>query len=103
MISSEAAPFAKTGGLADVVGSLPAALRSYGDEVAVVIPRYESIDLKNALRVWDDLVVHLGPASYPVSIYRAPADYPVYLVDCPPLFDRTGFYRSEERRVGKEC
>ena len=92
MISSEAAPFAKTGGLADVVGSLPAALRSYGDEVAVVIPRYESIDLKNALRVWDDLVVHLGPASYPVSIYRAPAEYPVYLVDCPPLFDRTGFY-----------
>ena len=37
MISSEAAPFAKTGGLADVVGSLPPALRSYGDEVAVVI------------------------------------------------------------------
>src|ERR1017187_6957977 len=92
MISSEGAPFAKTGGLADVVGSLPAALRSYGDEVAVVIPRYGSIDLKNALRVWDDLAVHLGPASYAVSIYRAPADYPVYLVDCPPLFDRTGFY-----------
>ena len=40
MISSEAAPFAKTGGLADVVGALPLALRSYGDEVAVVIPRY---------------------------------------------------------------
>ena len=92
MISSEAAPFAKTGGLADVVGSLPAALRSYGDEVAVVIPRYGSIDLKNARRVWDNLAVHLGPASYPVSIYRSPAEYPVYLVDCPPLFDRAGFY-----------
>src|ERR1039457_599988 len=92
MISSEAAPFAKTGGLADVVGSLPAALRSYGDEVAVVIPRYASIDLKNARRVWDNLAVHFGPVSYPVSIYRAPAEYPVYLVDCPPLFDRKGFY-----------
>src|SRR5215475_5604979 len=46
MISSEAAPFAKTGGLADVVGALPAALRSCGDDVAVVIPRYGSIDLK---------------------------------------------------------
>ena len=61
MISSEAAPFAKTGGLADVVGSLPSALRSFGDEVAVVIPRYASIDLKNARRVWDNLPVHFGP------------------------------------------
>jgi starch synthase len=92
MISSEAAPFAKTGGLADVVGSLPAALRAFGDEVAVVIPRYGSIDLKDARRVWDNLAVHFGPDAYPVSIYRAPAEHPVYLVDCPPLFDRMGFY-----------
>jgi starch synthase len=92
MVSSEAAPFAKTGGLADVVGSLPSALRSLGEEVAVVIPRYASIDLKIAHRVWDDLPVHFGPASFPVSIYQAPAAYPVYLVDCPPLYDRKGFY-----------
>ena len=92
MISSEAAPLAKTGGLADVVGSLPSALRSFGDEVAVVIPRYASIDLKTVRRVWDNLPVHFGPASYPVSIYQAQADYPLYLVDCPPLYDRKGFY-----------
>ena len=36
MVSSEAAPLAKTGGLADVVGALPSALRSFGDEAAVV-------------------------------------------------------------------
>ena len=92
MVSSEAAPFAKTGGLADVVGSLPLALRSCGDEVAVVIPRYGSIDLKNSRRVWDNLAVHFGPAHYPITIYQAPAEYPVYLVDCPPLFDRKGLY-----------
>jgi starch synthase len=92
MISSEAAPLAKTGGLADVVGSLPSALRSFGDEVAVVIPRYASINLKTVRRVWDNLPVHFGPASYPVSIYLAQADYPLYLVDCPPLYDRKGFY-----------
>ena len=92
MVSSEAAPFAKTGGLADVVGSLPAALRSYGEEVAVVIPRYGSIDLKTARRVWDNLPVYFGPDSYPVSIYQAPAEFPVYLVDCPPLYDRKGLY-----------
>jgi starch synthase len=92
MVSSEVAPFAKTGGLADVVGSLPPVLRSYGEEVAVVIPRYGSIDLKTARRVWDHLPVYLGPDSYPVSIYQAPAEFPVYLVDCPPLYDRKGLY-----------
>jgi starch synthase len=92
MVSSEAAPFAKTGGLADVVGALPTFLRSLGDEVAVVIPRYASVDLKTAHRVWDNLTVHFGPVSFPVSIYRAPAAYPVYLVECPPLYDRKGFY-----------
>jgi len=92
MISSEAAPFAKTGGLADVVGSLPSALRAFGDQVAVVIPRYASIDLKTVRRVWDSLPVYFGAEGYPVSIYQATAPYPVYLVDCPPLFDRKGFY-----------
>ena len=92
MVASEVAPFAKTGGLADVVGSLPAALRSCGEEVAVVIPRYGSIDLKTARRVWDHLPVYFGADSYPVSIYQAPAEYPVYLVDCPPLYDRKGLY-----------
>ena len=92
MVSSEVAPFAKTGGLADVVGSLPAVLRSCGEEVAVVLPRYGSIDLKTARRVWDHLPVYFGPDSYPVSIYQAPAEFPVYLVDCPPLYDRKGLY-----------
>ena len=92
MVSSEAAPFAKTGGLADVVGSLPAALRSFGEEVAMVIPRYGSIDLKAARRVWDHHPVYFGPDAYPVSIYQAPAEFPVYLVDCPPLYDRKALY-----------
>lgn len=92
MVSSEASPLAKTGGLADVVGALPAALRDHGDEAAVVIPRYGSIDLTSARRVYDHLPVYLGPAGFPVSIYQAAAEFPLYLVDCPPLFDRKGFY-----------
>ena len=92
MVSSEAAPLAKTGGLADVVGSLPSALRSFGDEVAVLIPRYGSIDLKGARRVYDRLAIYLGPERYDASIYQAAGEYPVYLVDCPPLYDRKGFY-----------
>lgn len=43
MIASEAAPFAKTGGLADVVAALPRALARLGHSVDVVIPRYRGI------------------------------------------------------------
>ena len=92
MVSSECAPLAKTGGLADVVGALPAALQNLGDQVAVVIPRYGAIDLKTARRVWDNATVFLGPARFDVAIYQAPEEFPLYLVDCPPLYDRAGFY-----------
>ncbi len=44
MLSAEVAPYAKVGGLADVVGSLPLALAAAGDEVVVAMPRYGSID-----------------------------------------------------------
>ena len=43
MIASECVPFAKTGGLADVVGALPRALANLGHRVDVVIPRYRGI------------------------------------------------------------
>ena len=41
--ASEAVPFCKTGGLADVAGSLPAALAAEGAEVAVVLPLYQKV------------------------------------------------------------
>lgn len=44
MLSAEVAPYAKVGGLADVVGSLPLALTAAGHEVVIVMPRYGSID-----------------------------------------------------------
>ncbi|MGB9458427.1 MAG: glycogen synthase GlgA [Bryobacteraceae bacterium] len=92
MISSEVAPLAKTGGLADVVGALPGALREFGCETAVVMPRYGSIPLKDARRVYDHLPVYLGPAGFDIAIYQAPAEYPLYLVECPRLFCRPGLY-----------
>jgi starch synthase len=91
MVASEAAPFAKTGGLADVIGALPVALRSYSCDAAVLLPRYGGISLKRARRVLD-LPVWLGPARYDTSVHLAPGDTPVYLLDCPPLYDRPGCY-----------
>ncbi len=92
MVSSEAAPLAKTGGLADVVGALPPSLQAQGDEAAVFLPRYGSIDLKGLRRVYDSATVYLGLARYDASIYQAAAEFPMFLLDCPPLFHRGGIY-----------
>jgi starch synthase len=92
MVSSECAPLAKTGGLADVLAALPPALTEYGDQAAVVIPRYAAIDLRGARRVYDSLPVYLGPARYDTAIYQAPAEFPLYLVDAPLLYGRKGLY-----------
>jgi len=92
MVSSEVAPLAKTGGLADAVGSLPPALRALGDDVAAIVPRYRSIDLKGLRRVYDRIPVFLGPARYDTTLYLAHESFPVYLVDCPPLYDRRELY-----------
>ncbi len=92
MVSSEAAPFAKTGGLADVVGSLPAALKAFGHEVAVLIPRYASVQAESARRVYDGLTIYFGPRRVDTVLYKHDSSVPVYLLDCPELFGRLGFY-----------
>ncbi len=89
MAASEAAPFAKTGGLADVLGSLPQALLAEGHEVAVAIPRYGSIPLHNAIRVAESLKLPLGAC----DIWRLDHNgVACYLVDSPALYDRPGIY-----------
>src|SRR5262249_2900314 len=92
MVASEAAPFAKTGGLADVIGSLPAALHSIGEQVAVLLPRYRAVKLNGARRVYDSLPVWLGGTLYDTSIYQIGESVPYALLECPPLYDRDGVY-----------
>jgi starch synthase len=93
MVASEANPFAKTGGLADVVGSLAAALRARGEEVGIVLPRYRCVPLENARRVWDDLGVWLGHAHYAAGVFQAlEREVSYYFIDCPALYDRDGIY-----------
>lgn len=96
MVASEAAPFAKTGGLADVVGSLPAALRSFDCEVAVLIPRYRAVDLSSARRIYDSLPVWLGGVLHQTSLYQADAATPFYFLEAPSLYDRDGFYGDSD-------
>ncbi len=91
MVASEAAPFAKTGGLADVLGSLPAALAPLGVEAAVLLPRYRSIPLDSAQRA-GDFPIWLGGSTYQVTLYRIQAGATYYFADCPALYDRDGIY-----------
>lgn len=93
MAASEAVPFAKTGGLADVMGALPVALKARGEDVGVVIPRYRGVRLDGARRVFDGLMVWLGGNSFRVDIHRLDHQgVPFFLADSPALFDRDGLY-----------
>ena len=92
MVSSEAAPFAKTGGLADVVGALPRALADFGHTTRVLLPRYRSVRKFPMRRIYDHLPVNLGPFHFDTAIYESETDPNFLFVDCPALFDRDGIY-----------
>ena len=96
MITSEAAPFAKTGGLADVLGALPPALAKLGEEVAVVMPRYGSVPLHGSTRISDAMRLSVGPTAFTVAIDQVEREGVRYLfVDCLPLYARAGVYSED--------
>jgi starch synthase len=96
MVASEAAPYAKTGGLADVVGALPAALSARGEQVGVVLPLYGSAAplLDGAERAYEDMRIWLTPhTQYVVNIRRlVQRDVTFFFVENPLLFGRPGLY-----------
>ena len=91
MVSSEASPWAKSGGLADVLAALPDALARVGHDVATVIPRYMGARSAPATRVIGGLQIPLGRRIYEVSIWELKSSR-VFFVDQPELFDRPGLY-----------
>jgi len=98
MVASEVAPWAKTGGLADVLGGLPAALGRLGHRSTIVLPRYRGIE-GSANDQSSTGYVELGAARHSVRWIVRDADAPVrtVFVDCPELFDRDGLYGSGGR------
>jgi starch synthase len=93
MVASEAAPFIKVGGLADVIGSLPPELKRRGVDVAVVLPWYAEAKVVESRCVLENVPIWLGPACYSVRVHMsAMRGVPYYLVECPPLFGRKGVY-----------
>jgi starch synthase len=93
MVASEATPFAKTGGLADVLGALPAALAERGEQVAVVLPGYRENRYPRLTRdAYRNLWIPIGPG-YTVDIQQlTERGVAYYFVQCPALYDRDGIY-----------
>lgn len=100
--SPEVVPFAKTGGLADVAGSLPLALRELGHEVKVILPKYTCIDANKygINKIIEHLAIPLGDQKIEGSLWEATfpdTDIPVYFISNDSLFGRKELYREAGR------
>lgn len=94
ILSSEVVPFAKTGGLADVAGALPKALREHDVDAVVALPLYSQID-RNLLseEVLHDVPVQWRGGVRPTKVFKSEAaGAPAYLVDAPDYFSRNSIY-----------
>jgi starch synthase len=101
-VTSELAPFAKTGGLADVSAALPRHLHALGHDVRLVLPLYRRVrEQKPELRPVEGLQrfpVQIGEWTFVISVLTTKlpgSDLDVHLLDCPALYDRPGIYTQD--------
>jgi len=102
--AAEAYPLAKVGGLGDVAGSLPKALRSLGHDVRLALPRYGMI--RGTQENLGAFPVRIGGRTDEAHLLTSSIDgVPVYLVDKPELYDRPKVYEYEDdgERFGFFC
>lgn len=92
--ASECVPFAKTGGLADVVGVLPQALAELGHTVSVYLPKYKQTRLPDAKVLLRSVTVPFDDEYRFCSVLdggkRSGVQF--YFIDYPPFFDRDALY-----------
>ncbi|HUJ09631.1 MAG TPA: glycogen synthase GlgA [Verrucomicrobiae bacterium] len=95
-VSSECTPYAKTGGLGDMVAGLSKALRQLGHDARVLIPLYSQIDrAKHGLKPFTSACVHMGgKVEHWVSVQTAMLDdtVPIWFLDFDSYFGRPGIY-----------
>ena len=94
LAASEAVPFSKTGGLADVAGSLPGALGAAGAEAVLFTPLYPSVrSAAPSLRKLASLTVPMGGAAVSCSVMGSARGRSEFrFIDAPAFFDRPGLY-----------
>jgi starch synthase len=98
-LSSEAVPFAKTGGLADVAGALPAALNRLGMDVRLVLPFYRiarEANLQTQVRL-RNLEVPFGNGFLMTDVLESKTDegVPSYLIEREDMYDRLNLYGND--------
>jgi len=100
--TSECVPFVKTGGLADVLGSLPRFVSNEGHESHLFLPRYRQIDPVSfgftRVEVTAANQLHIGDHSFPVDYWTGllpESTVHVHLVECPYYFDRKQIYTAD--------
>jgi starch synthase len=99
MVAAECLPFAKAGGLGDVIGVLPVELEKLGLDVSILLPRYRSIDLQKfgfqPYAVRSDARVTLGWEQLPYDVHVGAipgSSVKVFLLGNNRFFDRDGIY-----------
>ncbi len=97
MVASEMVPYAKIGGLADVMGALPQALARAGHDVRAFIPLYDRVDTSDLdlELVFGDVDVRLGSHRYRTKIFRDLQNPTSFLVHCPVLYGRGSIYSND--------
>jgi len=100
--ASEVFPYAKTGGLADVAGSLPIELNNLGNEVKVFMPKYNIFgEAEHGLHYqWDigEIPVRAAGSVHSVHVHKAKlprSNVEVYFIDCPYFFHRFRVYTND--------
>jgi starch synthase len=94
-VASEVAPYRKTGGLADVAGVLPRALRRRGIDIRVVMPLYQGVQWNHLEQLEGTLTVpmYFGHARAGVRMGTVPgSDLPIYFIEYNRFFDRPHLY-----------
>lgn len=98
VLSSEAVPYSKTGGLADVAGALPKALRQNGVNSILITPCYLQTKGEHLwnLAIDDLLVAWRGGIFRAKAFYSEASGSPTFLIDAPEFFHRSSIYGFTE-------
>ncbi len=108
LATSEAVPFAKTGGLADVCGALPSALARLGHQPALIMPAYRQVFQAGARiePVGEPFEIPVGQRQVGARLLQGKipgTDVPAYFVEQPQYFDRDHLYGAGNQDYRDNC